>query len=103
WRHLDDRHRLWCRADAGAHPQAARGAAADRASRLPQRVDPGGMSLFVLMAGGTGGHLFPAMALAQELRRRGHEIHLMTDHRVAAYGDKFPAKETHVVPSATPS
>jgi UDP-N-acetylglucosamine--N-acetylmuramyl-(pentapeptide) pyrophosphoryl-undecaprenol N-acetylglucosamine transferase len=61
------------------------------------------MSTFVLMAGGTGGHLFPAMALAQELRRRGHVIHLMTDERVASYGDNFPARETHIVPSATPS
>ncbi len=61
------------------------------------------MSTFVLMAGGTGGHLFPAMALAQELRRRGHDIQLMTDHRVAAYGDRFPASQTHIVPSATPS
>ena len=55
------------------------------------------------MAGGTGGHLFPAMALAQELRRRGHVIHLMTDERVSGYGDNFPARETHMVPSATPS
>src|SRR5688572_23115699 len=55
------------------------------------------------MAGGTGGHLFPAMALAEELRRRGHEIHLMTDHRVAGYGARFPATRTHIVPSATPS
>jgi UDP-N-acetylglucosamine--N-acetylmuramyl-(pentapeptide) pyrophosphoryl-undecaprenol N-acetylglucosamine transferase len=61
------------------------------------------MSTFALMAGGTGGHLFPAMALAQELRRRGHTIHLMTDHRVSGYGDAFPATEVHVVPSATPS
>jgi UDP-N-acetylglucosamine--N-acetylmuramyl-(pentapeptide) pyrophosphoryl-undecaprenol N-acetylglucosamine transferase len=55
------------------------------------------------MAGGTGGHLFPAMALAQELRRRGHRIHLMTDERVASYGEDFPAEATHIVPSATPS
>jgi len=61
------------------------------------------MSTFVLVAGGTGGHLFPAMALAQELRRRGHTLHLMTDHRVASYGDDFPAEATHIVPSATPS
>jgi UDP-N-acetylglucosamine--N-acetylmuramyl-(pentapeptide) pyrophosphoryl-undecaprenol N-acetylglucosamine transferase len=61
------------------------------------------MSTFVLMAGGTGGHLFPAMALAQELRRRGHIIQLMTDHRVRDYGKGFPAREIHVVPAATPS
>lgn len=61
------------------------------------------MSIFALMAGGTGGHLFPAMALAQELRRRGHEIHLVTDERVTAYGRDFPATATHVVPAATPS
>jgi UDP-N-acetylglucosamine--N-acetylmuramyl-(pentapeptide) pyrophosphoryl-undecaprenol N-acetylglucosamine transferase len=61
------------------------------------------MSNFMLMAGGTGGHLFPAMALAQELRRRGHMIQLMTDHRVGSYGEGFPAREIHIVPSATPS
>ncbi len=61
------------------------------------------MKTFVLMAGGTGGHLFPAMALAEELRRRGHRIHLMTDERVTGYGGNFPAREVHIVPSATPS
>jgi UDP-N-acetylglucosamine--N-acetylmuramyl-(pentapeptide) pyrophosphoryl-undecaprenol N-acetylglucosamine transferase len=61
------------------------------------------MSTFALMAGGTGGHLFPAMALAQELHRRGHTIHLITDHRVTAHGGRFPAEAVHVVPSATPS
>lgn len=59
------------------------------------------MKTFVLMAGGTGGHLFPAQALAQEFVRRGYEIHLMTDHRVDSYGQDFPAKKVHVVPSAT--
>jgi len=56
---------------------------------------------FVLAAGGTGGHLFPAQALAEELIRRGFTIHLMTDERVRDYGKSFPAAETHVVPSAT--
>ncbi|KQX39951.1 UDP-N-acetylglucosamine--N-acetylmuramyl-(pentapeptide) pyrophosphoryl-undecaprenol N-acetylglucosamine transferase [Devosia sp. Root436] len=61
------------------------------------------MKTFMLMAGGTGGHLFPAMALAQELLRRGHVVELMTDHRVESYGGDFPASQVHIVPSATPS
>ena len=55
----------------------------------------------VLAAGGTGGHLFPAQALAEELNRRGYAVHLMTDERVHDYGKSFPAAEIHVVPSAT--
>jgi UDP-N-acetylglucosamine--N-acetylmuramyl-(pentapeptide) pyrophosphoryl-undecaprenol N-acetylglucosamine transferase len=57
--------------------------------------------LVALAAGGTGGHLFPAQALAEALRARGHDIHLVTDARVADYGKSFPATETHVVPSAS--
>jgi len=55
----------------------------------------------VLAAGGTGGHLFPAQALAEALIRRGYVIHLMTDERVRDYGRSFPALETHLVPAAT--
>ncbi len=57
--------------------------------------------VIVLAAGGTGGHLFPAQALAEELARRGFDIHLMADERVKDYGKSFPAIATHVVPSAT--
>ena len=39
------------------------------------------MSVIVLSAGGTGGHLFPAQALAGELQKRGHSIVVMTDAR----------------------
>ena len=55
----------------------------------------------VLAAGGTGGHLFPAQALAEELVRRDYVIHLMTDERVRDYGRNFPALEMHQLPSAT--
>lgn len=58
-------------------------------------------NIIVLAAGGTGGHLFPAQALAEELVRRGYVIHLMTDERVRDYGKAFPAAEVHVIPSAT--
>ena len=60
------------------------------------------MATYLLMAGGTGGHLFPAMALAEELTGRGHEVHLATDERVEEYGKDFPATRTHIIPSATP-
>jgi UDP-N-acetylglucosamine--N-acetylmuramyl-(pentapeptide) pyrophosphoryl-undecaprenol N-acetylglucosamine transferase len=55
----------------------------------------------LISAGGTGGHLFPAEALALALRARGWRIHLATDHRVESYGQDFPAEEIHVIPSAT--
>jgi UDP-N-acetylglucosamine--N-acetylmuramyl-(pentapeptide) pyrophosphoryl-undecaprenol N-acetylglucosamine transferase len=59
--------------------------------------------LIILAAGGTGGHLFPAQALAEVLVKRGFTVHLMTDERVRDYGKNFPASEVHVIPSASPS
>lgn len=45
----------------------------------------------VVAAGGTGGHMFPAQALAEALNARGWRILLATDERGAMYADKFPA------------
>jgi UDP-N-acetylglucosamine--N-acetylmuramyl-(pentapeptide) pyrophosphoryl-undecaprenol N-acetylglucosamine transferase len=55
----------------------------------------------LIAAGGTGGHLFPAEALAHELMARGVGVHLATDHRATTYGQDFPAQAVHIVASAT--
>jgi UDP-N-acetylglucosamine--N-acetylmuramyl-(pentapeptide) pyrophosphoryl-undecaprenol N-acetylglucosamine transferase len=52
-------------------------------------------ALIVLAAGGTGGHLFPAEALARELMGRGFRVALVTDRRGQAFGDKLPGVALH--------
>jgi UDP-N-acetylglucosamine--N-acetylmuramyl-(pentapeptide) pyrophosphoryl-undecaprenol N-acetylglucosamine transferase len=61
------------------------------------------MSIVVLSAGGTGGHLFPAQALAAELLRRGRRIVVMTDSRGRNYASAFPGSTIETVPSASPA
>jgi UDP-N-acetylglucosamine--N-acetylmuramyl-(pentapeptide) pyrophosphoryl-undecaprenol N-acetylglucosamine transferase len=55
----------------------------------------------LLAAGGTGGHLFPAEALAHELVSRGYDIHLASDERVGRFAKTFPARKVHQIASAT--
>ncbi len=54
---------------------------------------------FVLAAGGTGGHMIPAHALATELNRRGHRVALITDERGARIPGLFEGVQTHILPA----
>ncbi len=56
---------------------------------------------FVIAAGGTGGHFFPAEALAAELIARFHPIVLMTDARSGVLqSDVFAGRDYHVLKGA---
>ena len=59
--------------------------------------------LVLIAAGGTGGHLFPAEALATALQARGVRVALATDERVGTLAGSFPAEEVIAISSATPS
>lgn len=54
---------------------------------------------FVLAAGGTGGHMIPAHALAAELRSRGHGVLLITDERGARFPGIFENVPVHILPA----
>jgi UDP-N-acetylglucosamine--N-acetylmuramyl-(pentapeptide) pyrophosphoryl-undecaprenol N-acetylglucosamine transferase len=59
-------------------------------------------NLILVAAGGTGGHLFPAEALAVALNKRGARVRLATDERALHYGQDFPAEAIDEIASATP-
>jgi len=58
-------------------------------------------SLIVLAAGGTGGHVFPAEALAEELKAQGHRIVFITDKRGFDYKGILGSLERHTIRSGT--
>lgn len=57
--------------------------------------------LAVVAAGGTGGHMFPAQALAEALTTRGWRIALATDERGAQYASNFPSERRIPLAAAT--
>ena len=59
--------------------------------------------LVVIGAGGTGGHMFPAAAFAEEMASRGWEVGLISDDRGLRYADKFPADWKMDVKAASPN
>ncbi|MEM9500707.1 MAG: undecaprenyldiphospho-muramoylpentapeptide beta-N-acetylglucosaminyltransferase [Pseudomonadota bacterium] len=68
-------------------------------SETPQKLAGGASRHFVLAAGGTGGHLIPAFALATELEARGHHVALITDDRGAKIPGKPEFLTAHVLPA----
>ena len=57
--------------------------------------------LLVLAAGGTGGHMFPAQALAEHMLAQGWRVKLATDRRGARYAKGFPSEVKRVVLSSS--
>ncbi len=54
-------------------------------------------ALIMLAAGGTGGHVFPAEALAEVLIARGRRLILVTDHAARSYGGTLGKLEAHAL------
>jgi len=54
---------------------------------------------FVLAAGGTGGHMIPAHALAAELKSRNHGVLLITDERGSRFPGLFEGVPVHILPA----
>jgi UDP-N-acetylglucosamine--N-acetylmuramyl-(pentapeptide) pyrophosphoryl-undecaprenol N-acetylglucosamine transferase len=57
--------------------------------------------VIALAAGGTGGHLFPAEALARELMARGHEVVIHTERRGAQYAQALAGIPHVVLPASS--
>ena len=59
------------------------------------------MKHIIMAAGGTGGHMFPAQALAEVLTSRGWKISLVTDDRGLKYAQAISAENRFTVASSS--
>lgn len=57
--------------------------------------------LIILTAGGTGGHIFPAQALAEDLLSRGYRVGMITDQRGKKFQEDLPDIDLHVIRAGT--
>ena len=57
--------------------------------------------LILLSTGGTGGHMTPARALANDLLSRGYRVEVITDERGKKYQNMFEGISMHEVRSGT--
>ncbi|MGJ4802781.1 UDP-N-acetylglucosamine--N-acetylmuramyl-(pentapeptide) pyrophosphoryl-undecaprenol N-acetylglucosamine transferase [Luteimonas sp. SDU82] len=64
-------------------------------------MPPADRATIALAAGGTGGHLFPAEALARELMARGHAVVIHTERRGAQYAQALAGIEHVVLPASS--
>ena len=60
-------------------------------------------NLIVLTAGGTGGHMFPAVALAEVLKKRGHDVVMVTDDRARQYEQRKDIFDLEIVNVRSPA
>ncbi len=65
--------------------------------------EPASAKLVIIAAGGTGGHMFPARAFADEMRARGWRTGLISDSRGLGYAADFPADWKEEVRAASPN
>ena len=66
-------------------------------------VDHNARNLIMLTAGGTGGHLFPALALAESLKKRGYDILIVTDERGGRFQNEQQEFDIEILNVTSPS